>query len=195
MKRIAVFCGSSAGRRPEYTQAAQALGKAMARRKIGLVFGGGRVGLMGVVAREVMENGGEVIGIIPSGLAKKEVAYTELSDLRIVNSMHERKAQMAELADGFIALPGGFGTLEEFFEILTWAQLSLHHKPCGLLDVANYFQLLNAFLDQVAAEEFVVGDHRQMVMVEENPDLLLDRFEHYQAPDVDKAAWALRNTR
>jgi uncharacterized protein (TIGR00730 family) len=191
MKRICVFCGSSPGGNPAYMQAARSLSEALVRRKIGLVFGGGKVGMMGELARTAFELGGEVIGVIPADLVKKEVAYTGLADLRVVENMHERKALMAELADGFIALPGGFGTLEEFFEVVTWAQLGLHLKPCGLLDVADYYTRLGEFLDHAVAEQFILGGHREMILIERDPEALIERFEHYQAPVIDKAAWAL----
>ncbi len=145
----------------------------LARRKIGLVFGGGRVGLMGQLAQAALENGGEVIGVIPRELYEKKVAFTELSDLRVVETMHERKALMAGLADGFMALPGGLGTLEEIFEMMTWAQLGVHHKPCGLLNVENYYAPLLAFLDQVAAEGFVDAAHRAMILTAGDPGELL----------------------
>jgi uncharacterized protein (TIGR00730 family) len=192
MKRICVFCGSSPGGNPAYMQAARSLSEALVRRKIGLVFGGGKVGMMGELARTAFELGGEVIGVIPRDLVKKEVAFTGLADLRVVDSMHERKALMAELSDGFIALPGGFGTLEEFFEVVTWAQLGLHLKPCGLLDVADYYSRLGEFLDHAVAEQFILGGHREMILIERDPEALIERFEHYQAPVIDKAAWALR---
>ncbi|MEN4042722.1 MAG: TIGR00730 family Rossman fold protein [Anaerolineaceae bacterium] len=192
MKRICVFCGSSPGARPEYLDAAAALGQALARRGLGLVYGGGRLGLMGAIARAALAAGGEVTGVIPRGLVEREVGFTELNDLRVVESMHERKALMIELSDGFIALPGGLGTIEEFFEALTWGQLGLHQKPCGLLNVSGYFDHLVAFLDNVRAEQFVDDQHRAMIIMEHNPDRLLDRFAAYQHPAGDKAAWTLR---
>lgn len=191
IKRICVFCGSSPGKRPEYLQAARSLGNALVRRKIGLVYGGGRVGLMGEVARQVYEQGGDVIGVVPVGLSEKEIAYTDLPDLRIVQTMHERKSMMAELADGFIALPGGFGTLDEFFEIVTWGQLGLHCKPFGLLNVANYYQLMGTFMDHAVEEQFVFSGHRSMILVEEDPDKMIDQMEQYRAPEFDKKAWAV----
>jgi hypothetical protein len=191
IRRICVFCGSSPGAKPEYAGAAKEVGALFARRKIGLVFGGGRVGLMGHVARATLENGGEVIGVIPRELFEKKVAFTGISDLRVVESMHERKALMAELADGFMALPGGLGTLEEIFEIVAWAQLDMHHKPCGLLNVAGYFTPLLAFLDRVAAEGFVDAAHRSMILTAEHPEELLGQFEAYCPPLADKAEWAL----
>jgi uncharacterized protein (TIGR00730 family) len=192
MKRICVFCGSSPGARPEYAQAARQLGQALAGRDMGLVYGGGRVGVMGEIAAAAIQAGGEVIGVIPQGLVDKEIAFTELSDLRVVPSMHERKALMAELSDAFIALPGGLGTFEEFFEVLTWAQLSIHHKPCGVLNVAGYFAALMGFLDHAVGEQFIQPEHRSMLLVDESPEALLDRFQAYQPPQVDKTAWALR---
>ncbi|HSQ34640.1 MAG TPA: TIGR00730 family Rossman fold protein [Candidatus Binatia bacterium] len=191
MKRIGVFCGSSAGARPEYGRAARQVGALLAQRKIGLVFGGGRVGMMGLLAQAALDNGGEVIGVIPRELHEKKVAFSGLSDLRVVKTMHERKALMAELSDGFMALPGGLGTLEELFEILTWAQLGLHRKPCGLLNVAGYFTPLLDFLDHVAAEGFVDDAHRSMILTAADPETLHRRFAAYQPSTADKAAWAL----
>jgi uncharacterized protein (TIGR00730 family) len=191
MKRICVFCGSSPGTKPGYVEAARELGTLLARRRIGLVYGGGRVGMMGQLALAALAGGGEVIGVIPRDLFERKVAFTGLSDLRVVESMHERKALMADLADGFIALPGGLGTLEEFFEVLTWAQLGLHRKPCGLLDADRHYAGLTRFLDQLVERGFLGPAHRAMVLVEERPEALLRRFETYQAPTVDKAALAL----
>jgi len=191
LKRICVFCGSSPGADPEFARAAERLGALLAQRKIGLVFGGGRVGMMGYLARAALEHGGEVIGVIPRDLYEKKVAFTGLSDLRVVGTMHERKAVMAGLADGFMALPGGLGTLEEIFEMLTWAQLGMHRKPCGLLNVGNYYTPLLAFLDQVLAQGFLDSTHRAMILDAETPEELLIRFAAYQPPAADKAAWAL----
>ena len=195
MKRLCVFCGSSRGARPEYAAAARKLAQALLRRRIGLVYGGGRVGLMYEIARVVHESGGEVIGAIPRGMVDQELAYSELSDLRVVGSMHERKALMAKLSDGFIALPGGLGTIEEFFEILTWAQLGMHRKPCGFLNTARYFDKLLGFLDQAVREQFIQPEHRTMILVDENPESLLKKFEEYKPPDVDMARWALDMTK
>jgi uncharacterized protein (TIGR00730 family) len=194
LKRICVFCGSSPGSDPEYSRAAQELGQELAARNLGLVYGGAKVGLMGLIAATVRNAGGEVIGVIPRELVDKEVAFVELPDLRVVGSMHERKALMAELADGFVALPGGLGTLEEFFEILTWAQLGMHGKPCGLLNVRQYYDHLMTFLDRVAGEQFIEPEHRAMVLMDSNPAALLDRFAEYRPPTVDKARWALNLT-
>ena len=191
MKRVCVFCGSSPGARPEYLKASRQLGVVLADRQIGLVYGGGRVGMMGVVARAAHEKGGKIIGVIPKSLAEKEVAYTEIGDLKIVHTMHERKALMMELSDGFIALPGGLGTIEEFFEVLTWAGLGIHKKPCGILNVCRYYEKLLHFLDHVTKEKFVESDHRSMILIDDDPEALLKQFENYQPPKVDKAKWAL----
>ena len=190
MKRVCVFCGSSDGARPEYLEAARATGRALARRGIGLVYGGGRVGLMGAVADEVMAAGGEVIGVIPHGLRVREVAHDGLSELRVVASMHERKALMAELADAFVSLPGGMGTLEETCEMLTWGQLGIHRKPCALLNVGGYFDRLFAFLDHTVAEGFVRPVHRALAISAADPELLLDALAAYQSPDIP--AWISR---
>ena len=192
MKRICVFCGSSPGARPEYAFAAKELGRLLARKKIGLVYGGARVGMMGAIAAAAVEAGGEVTGVMPGSLVRREVAYTGLKDLRIVETMHERKALMAELSDGFVALPGGLGTIEEFFEVLTWAQLGMHKKPCGLLNVGGYFDPLARFLDHAVDQQFVSPASRGLVIVEKTPEALLARFERYEAPQSDKASWALR---
>jgi len=186
IKRLAVFCGSSPGARPEYLEAARAFGRLLSERGIGVVYGGSNVGLMAALANEVLDNHGDIIGVIPRMLVEREVAHRELSDLRVVDSMHERKALMAELCDGFVALPGGIGTLEEFFEVWTWAQLGVHDKPCGLLDVANYFDGLLAFIDRAVEEKFVRDVHRAMVIVERDPRVLLERFESYEPPRVKK---------
>ncbi len=191
MKRICVFCGSSPGGRSEYSAAAESMGHLLAERDIGLVYGGGKVGLMGLIAKAVLKNGGKVTGVIPEALAKKEVAFTALEDLRIVASMHERKALMAELADGFIALPGGIGTLEELIEVMTWAQLEIHQKPCGLLNICQFYDPLIKFLDHTVEEKFMRREHHSMLLVDENPEGLLKKFETYQPQKVDKAAWAL----
>jgi uncharacterized protein (TIGR00730 family) len=180
MKRICVFCGSSAGARPIYMDAARELGSELARRRIGLVYGGAKIGLMGEVARAVIAGGAEVIGVIPQSMVRKEVAFTELGDLRIVGSMHERKASMADLADGFIALPGGLGTLEEFCEIMTWGQLGIHRKPCGLLNIENYYDQLLTFLDHGVEEGFIKPAHRGLAIVERDSATLLKRFEDFQ---------------
>lgn len=196
MKRVCVFCGSSPGARPDYMHAAQALGEALLARGLGLVYGGGDVGLMGGIARTVFEAGGEVIGVIPKVLAEKEVAYTKLSDLRVVASMHERKALMAELSDAFIALPGGLGTLEEFFEILTWTQLGIHEKPCGLLNVCGYFDDILHFVNKAVDENFINPKHASLLLVDDDPESLIEQFKNYTPPRIDKAKWilGLKNT-
>ncbi|HJP58491.1 MAG TPA: TIGR00730 family Rossman fold protein [Gemmatimonadaceae bacterium] len=186
IKKLAVFCGSSAGARPAYIEGTRAFGKLLAERGIGVVYGGSNVGLMAALANEVADNLGEVTGVIPRALVEREVANTSLDDLRIVGSMHERKALMAELCDGFVALPGGIGTLEEFFEVWTWAQLGMHDKPCGLLNIAGYFDSLLAFVDCAVDEKFVRPAHRSMVIVEEDSERLLDRFAEYEPPRVAK---------
>lgn len=192
MRRICVFCGSSPGTRPEYSATAHALGQALVAQGIELVYGGASVGLMGIVARTVLEGGGRVTGVIPRLLAEKEVALTSLDDLRIVDSMHERKALMAELADGFIALPGGIGTIEEFVEVLTWAQLGIHSKPCGLMNCVGYYDRLLGFFDQMLAEGFIRPACRNTILVEQDPLSLLQTMRQYRAPHEDKAAWALK---
>ena len=186
MRRLCVFAGSSSGARPEYQGAAEELGRTLGERRVGLVYGGARVGLMGAVADAALAAGGEVIGVIPAALVAKEVAHTGLSDLRIVGSMHERKAMMADLADGFVALPGGWGTLEELFEIVTWAQLGLHRKPCGLLNAAGYFDGLLSFLDHSIHEGFVRGEYRAIISVASTAGALLERLTAYEPPRVEK---------
>lgn len=186
IKRLAVFCGSSPGSRPAYVDAARAFGRLLSERGIGVVYGGSNVGVMAALANEVLDNNGEIIGVIPRLLVEREVAHRELADLRIVESMHERKALMAELCDGFVALPGGIGTLEEFFEVWTWAQLGVHDKPCGLLNVAGYFDGLLSFIDRAVEERFVRDAHRAMLIVEEEPLRLLERFTSYEPPRVKK---------
>jgi uncharacterized protein (TIGR00730 family) len=186
VERICVFTGSSPGARSEYTDAAVSLADEITARGFELVYGGAKVGLMGVLADRVLANGGRVIGVIPEFLAAKEVAHEGLTDLRVVATMHERKALMNELASGFVALPGGIGTLEETFEVLTWAQLGMHSKPVGLLDVAGYYETLVAFIDHAVAERFVKAEHREMLLVDREPDVLLDRMRDYAPPAVEK---------
>lgn len=186
VKRIAVFCGSNFGGSPTYRAFAEDLGRELLKRGIGLVYGGGNVGLMGTIAEVVHSAGGEVIGVIPDDLLHKEVGKKELKDLRVVRSMHERKTLMSELSDGFIALPGGYGTFEEFFEILTWAQLGYHRKPCGVLNVNGYYDLLLGFLAHARGEQFIKAEAHQMVLHAASPSDLLDQFATYQAPDVEK---------
>jgi len=186
MKRICVFAGSSSGARPEYLKAAAELGRLLAAQDIGLVYGGARVGLMGAIADSVLAGGGEVIGVIPKSLVSKEVAHDGLSQLRIVGSMHERKALMADLSDAFVAIPGGWGTLEEFFEILTWAQLGFHEKPTGLLNAQGYFDGLLAFIGHSIDEGFVRPEYRAMISVAVEPRELLELLADYRPPTVEK---------
>jgi len=186
VKRLCVFAGSSPGARPAYRECAKALGAALVRNDLTLVYGGAKVGLMGLLADTVLDCGGSVIGVIPKSLVSKEVAHDGLSELKVVSSMHERKQLMADLADGFIALPGGMGTVEELTEILTWAQLGLHARPCGLLNVAGYFSRLIDFLDHAVTERFLKVEHRAMLLVEEDPEVLLERFVSYRAPRLAK---------
>ncbi len=181
MTRVCVFCGSSPGLRPAYQEAAGRLGALLAHRGLQLVYGGASIGLMGALADACLAAGGHVIGVIPQNLVDREIAHDRLSELRIVGSMHERKALMAELADAFIVLPGGMGTLEEACEILTWGQLGLHAKPCGFVNVVGFFDHLMAFLDHAADERFLKREHRSMVIVEREPASLLARLEHYTA--------------
>jgi hypothetical protein len=186
MRRICVFCGSSPGNHPEFRRAAEELGRALAGRRLGLVYGGGRVGLMGAVADAALAAGAEVMGVIPKGIFDLEVGHTGLGELRVVNSMHERKALMASLSDGFIALPGGLGTLEELFEVWTWALLGLHRKPFGLLDVEGFFGPLVDLVDHQVAAGFVQREHRAMLHVAAEPGKLLDRLAAYRPPEVRK---------
>jgi hypothetical protein len=183
---VCVFAGSSAGARHEYRLAAVELGRVLAARGIGLVYGGARVGLMGAVADAVLDNGGRAIGVIPRALVDKEVAHTGLTDLHVVTSMHERKALMADSADGFVALPGGWGTLEEFFETLTWAQLGIHGKPCGLLNVHGYYDGLLSFLEHSIEQGFVRPEYRAMISVSDSPATLLDLLQTSVPPVVKK---------
>jgi uncharacterized protein (TIGR00730 family) len=175
--RICVFTGSRYGARSVYAQAARRLGQAVVERQYGLVYGGGNVGLMSVIADTVLALKGHVTGVIPDALVTRELAHQGLSELRVVSSMHERKAVMADLSDGFIAMPGGIGTMEEFFEVLSWAQLSIHNKPCALLNAGGYYQPLIAFLDHAVNEDFLKAKHRALLLVENEPERLLDRLE------------------
>ncbi len=186
IRSICVYCGSSPGKNPAYSLAAASLARELCKRNISLVYGGAAVGVMGAVANAMLEAGGEVIGVIPKSLALKEVAHDNLSELHVVDTMHKRKAMMAELADGFIALPGGWGTLEEIFEMLTWAQLGFHHKPCGLLNVAAYYDGLIDFLENAFDMGFVNPLYRPMLMKDHEPAGLLDQFDAYKAPSVHK---------
>jgi len=182
MRRLCVFSGSSPGAHPDYAAAAAALGRTLAGAGIGLVYGGASVGLMGTVADAALAAGGEVVGVIPQSLVDREIAHPGLSELHVVHSMHERKALMADLSDGFVALPGGTGTLDELFEVYTWTQLGLHAKPLGLLDVRGYWTSLVAFLDHAVAERFVTAEHRDMLVVAGGPEDLLEAFRRWRAP-------------
>ena len=182
LRSICVFCGASSGRDPRYTDVAVAVGMELARRGIELVYGGGRLGLMGAVADAALAAGGRVTGVIPSGLVDRELAHGGVTELRIVSTLHERKAVMAELSDAFVALPGGLGTLEELAEVLSWAQLGLHAKPVGALDVAGFFRPLVAHVDHAAAEGFVSDRHRDLLLVDDDLDRLLGRFQAWESP-------------
>jgi uncharacterized protein (TIGR00730 family) len=186
LTNLCVYCGSSSGRIDTYAAAARALAQAMVERGIGLVYGGASVGIMGILADEVLRLGGKAVGVIPESLKHRELAHTALTELHVTPSMHARKALMAELADGFVALPGGIGTFEELFEVWTWAQLGFHHKPCGLLNVAGYFGALIAFLDHATGEQFVCQDTRDLLIVEAFPAALLDRFATYKPSGIPR---------
>jgi uncharacterized protein (TIGR00730 family) len=187
VKRLCVFCGSSTGVRPAYADAARALAAELVRRRIGLVYGGGSVGLMGVLADSVLAGGGEVIGVIPRPLASRELAHPSLTEMRLVGSMHERKATMASLADGFVALPGGLGTLEEILEMLTWAQLGIHRKPVGVLNAEGYYDALLRLLAHAVNEGFVDRDYFSLLLFADAPRQLLDVFETWEPPALPRA--------
>jgi len=186
MQSVCVFCGASPGADPVYAAAASAFGALLARTGRRLVYGGGHVGLMGTVADAALAGGGTVVGVIPRSLVEREVAHSSLTELRVVGSMHERKALMAELSDGFVALPGGIGTLEELFEVWTWGQLGLHRKPYGLLNVARFYDPLLAFLDHLVTQRFVRREHRDLVLVDEEPERLVERLARFEPPALPK---------
>jgi uncharacterized protein (TIGR00730 family) len=186
MKRICVFCGSNPGLRPDYAAAAQGLARVMAERGIGLVYGGGHVGLMGIVADTIMAEGGEAIGVIPEALLKREVGHHGLTELHVVRSMHERKQLMADLSDGFIAMPGGYGTFEEFCEVITWSQLGIHPKACGLLNVLGFYDALLAMFDHGVKEGFIHPQHRAMVLEGTDPGALIDEMATFVLPKAEK---------
>ncbi len=186
MDSICVFCGSREGVRSSYAAAARRTGVALAKRGIRVVYGGGRVGLMGVLADAALEAGGEVVGIIPEAIVSREVAHAGLTKLHVVGSMHERKALMSDLSDGFLTLPGGYGTLEEFLEVLSWAQLSIHDKPCALLDVDGFYAPLASLFDKAVAEGFVQPGHRSLVLTGDSPEQLLDLMESYVPPETKR---------
>ena len=194
MKRLCVFCGSNAGSRPHYAETTQQLGIRLAARGWGVIYGGGHVGLMGVLADAVLQAGGEVIGVIPQALVDRELAHVRLTQLHVVTTMHERKALMADLADGFAALPGGSGTADEFFEILTWAQLHIHNKPIGLLNVAGFFDSLLAWLDHTVREGFLRREHRDLLLVAREPEELLELVERYK-PAGEIGKWIEKEDR
>jgi uncharacterized protein (TIGR00730 family) len=193
MRRICVFCGSSRGSRPEYAAAAEELGRELVRRNTGLVYGGGNVGLMGIIADAVLRAGGDVQGVIPEHIIAREVGHNGLTRLHVVRSMHERKALMADLSDAFIAMPGGFGTLEEFCEVLTWSQLGLHAKPCGILNVRGFYSSLLAMLDHAVEERFLKPENRALVLARESPVELLAALEEWRPTKIEK--WLDRETR
>ncbi len=195
IKRICVYCGSGVGGQDGYADAARTLGRALVARGFGLVFGGGRIGMMGVLARTVLTGGGEATGVIPKDLMDKGLGLTSVTSLRVVETMHARKTLMAELADAFVALPGGFGTAEEFFEALTWAQLGLHTKPCGLLNVHGYFDHLIHFVDHAVHEQFIDSTNRELMIVDDAPEGLLAKLDAWQPPPADKVAWATQRIR
>lgn len=186
LRRICVFCGSNTGARQVYQQAAQTVGQLLCRRGIELVYGGGNVGLMGIVANACLNEGGRVIGVIPQALADREVAHTGLTELRIVGSMHERKFVMADLSDAFVALPGGYGTWEEFFEVLTWSQLGIQRKACGVLNVSGYYDPLLEMADRALSQGFLRDVQRDLLLSDSDPEQLLDRLSNYAGPTVDK---------
>lgn len=184
MKSIAVFCGSGEGASPAYREGAVRLGHELAKRRIALIYGGANAGLMGAVADAALERGGNVIGVIPCFLREREIAHKGLTELILVDTMHERKAKMAELADGFIALPGGPGTMEEFFEVFAWGRLGLHRKPCGLLNIRHYFDPLLDMLDRMERERFMKPGYRATVITDHTPEGILDRFSDYEPPSA-----------
>jgi uncharacterized protein (TIGR00730 family) len=186
MKSICVFCGSSQGNRPEYAEAARETGTLLARRGLRLVYGGGRIGLMGILADAALAEGGEVIGVIPRMLLQKELGHGQVTELRVVTSMHERKAMMAELSDGFIALPGGIGTMEELCEILTWSQLGIHQKPCGILNTADYFAGLLTLLKRAVEDGFFRAEQQQLFQIAEHPEDLLQALDRYEPLPVPR---------
>lgn len=186
MKSVCVFCGSCSGSKAIYRETATAMGQAIAKRGMRLIYGAGNVGLMGIVADAAIKAGGEVIGVIPKFLVDKEVAHFGLTEMIIVNSMHERKARMADLADAFVALPGGFGTFEELCEVLTWSQLGLHNKPCGILNVAGYYDPLLALFDQAVTEQFLRSEYRSLVVSATDVDQMLKELESYRRENLQK---------
>jgi uncharacterized protein (TIGR00730 family) len=193
IQALCVFCGANHGRRPAYREAAHTLGELLVQRHITLVYGGGNVGLMGAVADACLASGGRVIGVIPKALAEKEIAHSGLTELRVVGSMHERKALMADLADAFLSLPGGFGTWDEFCEVLTWSQLGLQKKACAFLNIEGYYDALLSLVERAAEDGFIRPEHRELLLVDTEAERLLDRLETYQVPYVPK--WVDRSER
>ena len=192
LRRVCVFCGSSTGADPLYGCSVRALGEVFAENGLSLVYGGGNVGLMGELARSVLQRDVEVVGVIPKHI-HEAVESLPLSELHVVENMHERKAMIIDLVDAFITMPGGLGTIEEFFEAITWAQLGFHLKPCGLLNVANYFEPVLNLLDHMVVEEFMQRAHRDMIVVDADPVALLNKFDAYSPPRADKVKWVMRN--
>ncbi|RMG16437.1 MAG: TIGR00730 family Rossman fold protein [Bacteroidetes bacterium] len=186
MKTICIFCGSNAGQKPAYSRMAQSMGQLLASKQIGLVYGGGKVGLMGILADAMLAAGGQVTGVIPDFLMAKEVGHTGISHMHVVQSMHQRKQLMADLSDAFIAMPGGIGTMEELFEVFTWGQLGLHPKPLGLLNVAGYYDALTNFLDHMVDEGFLKAKNKNMLYIHQQPQALLEMMQAYQPPKVEK---------
>lgn len=186
MKNIAVFCGSSFGKNDIYTEQAELLGEAIAKKGLGLIYGGAKVGLMGVIANAALDAGGKVIGVLPHFLQTKEIAHTELTELVLVDTMHDRKAKMSELCDGVIAIPGGYGTMEEFFELLTWGQLGLHKKPVAILNINGFYDGLITLIDNMVTQGFLKQFNRDMLLVDDNIEKLLIKMEHYTPPPANK---------
>ena len=186
LRAICVYCGSNPGSSPAFTEAARKFGGELARRGITLVYGGGKTGMMGAVAEGALSEGGKVIGVIPVALVERELAHHGVTELRIVSSMHERKVMMADLSDAFVAMPGGIGTLEEIFEVFTWTQLGIHAKPCGFLDVEDYYQPLIAFLENVVASEFLHAEHLGALIVDTDQERLLERLASYEHAEINK---------
>ncbi len=193
MKRICVFCGSNGGTRPVYRETAVQVGRILVRRRIGLVYGGARVGLMGTLADTVLEAGGAVTGVMPEGLVAREVAHRRLPDLRVVGSMHERKALMSELSDAFLTLPGGYGTLDELFEALSWSQLAIHRKACGVLNIDGFYDPLLQMLDHAVVERFLKPEHRSLLLSDTDPDRLISALLEARVPETSK--WVDRDPR
>jgi uncharacterized protein (TIGR00730 family) len=190
LKSICVFCGSSPGAKTEYMRVAEEMGKTLAENNIRLIYGGSNIGLMGIIAKTVLKHGGKVTGVMPKHLVDKEIAFKEITDFKMVNTMHERKAVMEKLSDGFIAMPGGFGTMDEIFEIITWAQLQLHMKPCGFLNISNYYDKLFDFINHAIDEKFINASYRHLFQIDSDPQNLIKKMQEYQPLIIDKAKLA-----